>query len=161
MRDGRRLLLALLGSAVMVLSFPAVASAHYERPTTAPDGTGHVPAYRTGGQHLLVCKSDPTDFEKRIAGFAQDLQDYNRGLYAECIQNGYRDLQAAVDHVTGDGTTILLLPESDACNHLPAKRVPAGYQILSYEQQKMCPHEQNLVGIFGIKDLQIEGTGAT
>src|SRR5439155_334897 len=159
-------------SAVMVLSFPGVAAAHYERPTTAPDGTGHVPAYRTGGQHLLVCKSDPTDFEKRIAGFAQDLQDYNRGLYAECIQNGYRDLQAAVDHVTGDGTTILvlpglylaepsLLPEPDACNHLPAKRVPAGYQILSYEQQKMCPHQQNLVGIFGIKDLQIEGTGAT
>ena len=172
MRDGRRLLLALLGSAVMVLSFPAVASAHYERPTTAPDGTGHVPAYRTGGQHLLVCKNDPTDFEKRVAGFSQELQDYNRGLYAECIQNGYRDLQAAVDYVTGDGMTILvlpglyleepsLLPEPDACNHLPAKRVPFGYQILSYEQQKMCPHQQNLVGIFGIKDLQIEGTGAT
>src|SRR3989441_227334 len=172
MRDGRRLLLALLGGAVIVLSFPAVASAHYERPTTAPDGTGHVPAYRTGGQHLLVCKNDPTDFEKRVAGFSQELQDYNRGLYAACTQNGYPDLQAAVDHVTGDGMTILvlpglyleepsLLPESDACNHLPAKRVPAGYQILSYEQQKMCPHEQNLVGIFGIKGLQIEGTGAT
>src|SRR5438093_4844040 len=50
---------------------------HYERPTTAPDGTGHVPAYRTGEQHLRVCKNDPTDFEKRIAGFAQHLQDYN------------------------------------------------------------------------------------
>src|SRR6266436_6113358 len=172
MGDGRRLLLALLGGAVIVLSFPVVASAHAERPTTAPDGTGQVPAYRTGGQHLLVCKNDPTDFEKRVAGFSQELQDYNRGLYAACTQNGYRDLQAAVDHVTGDGMTILvlpglyleepsLLPEPDARNHLPAKRVPAGYQILSYEQQKMCPQQQNLVGIFGIKGLQIEGTGAT
>ena len=53
-----------------------------------------------------------------------------------------------------------LLPEPDVCHHLAAKRVPFGYQILSYEQQKMCPHQQNLVGIFGIKDLQIEGTGA-
>ena len=93
-------------------------------------------------------------------------------MYSECLTNGYRDLQAAVDHVTAPGTTIYVLPgvyleepslapDSDSCNHLPATRVKLGYQILSYEQQKACPHQQNLVGIFGVKDLQIEGTGAT
>ena len=171
-RDGRRLLLALLGTMIVVLSFPAAASAHNERPTAAPDGTGHVPTYRTSGPHLVVCKDDPIDFERRIAGFAVALQDYNRGLYAECINSGYRHLQAAVDDVTGPGITILVLPgvyleepslgpEPDACYHLPVKRIPLAYQILSYDQQKACPHQQNLVGIFGMTDLQIEGTGAT
>jgi len=168
----RRILLTLLGTAIVLLSFPVAASAHYERPTTFPDGTGHVPAYRTGGPHLLVCKDDQSDFERRIAGFTPFQQDYNRGLYEQCIRSGYRHLQAAVDHVTQTGTTIVVLPglyfeepslapEPEACYHLPATRIPLGYQILSYEQQKQCPHQQNLVGIFGISDLQIEGTGAS
>src|SRR5207237_9539153 len=53
-----------------------------------------------------------------------------------------------------------LAPDSDSCNHMAAPQAKAGYQILSYEQQKACPHQQNLVGIFGVKNLQIEGTGA-
>ena len=149
-----------------------VAFSHYERPTQFPDGTGHVPVYRTSGSHLVVCKTDDADFAKRIAAFPTALQDYNRQLYVECIQSGYRDLQAAVDHVSGPGTTILVLPgiyqeqpslahEADSCYHLPATTIKAvGYQILTYQQQKTCPHQQNLVGIFGLKDLQIEGTGA-
>ena len=32
--------------------------------------------------------------------------------------------------------------------------------MLSYEQQVACPHNQNLVAIFGKENLQIEGTGA-
>ena len=171
-RTARRTLLALLGTAALVLSFPAAAGAHYERPTTFPDGTGHVPAYRTSGPHLVVCKKDDADFERRITAFPATLQDLNRGLYAECLQSGFRDLQAAVDHVAGAGMTILVLPglyleepslapEAEACYHLPARRIPLGYQILTYDQQKTCPHQQNLVGIFGIQDLQIEGTGAT
>src|SRR6266571_9115582 len=170
MLNRRRSLLALIATAIVVLSFPAAASAHYERSTTFPDGTGHVPAYRIGGPHLLVCKDDQLDFERRIATFTQAQQDYNRGLYEQCIRTGYRHLQAAVDHVTQAGTSILVLPglyleepslapEPDACNHLPATRIPLGYQILSYEQQRQCPHQQNLVGIFGVKDLQIDGTG--
>ncbi|HEV2216473.1 MAG TPA: hypothetical protein VGV88_02765 [Candidatus Dormibacteraeota bacterium] len=166
----RRLVLALVAAAALFL-IPATVDAHYERPTHAPDGTGHVPVYRTTGPHLVVCKQDDADFANRIASFPADLQDYNRRLYSECLSSGYRDLQAAVDQVTQPGTTILVLPgvyleepslvqEPASCNNLPARRVPAGYQILSYEQQKACPHLQNLVGIFGIKDLQIEGTGA-
>ena len=150
---------------------PAAGYAHDERPTTTPDGTGSVPVYRTAGPHLVVCKNDAADFANRIAGFTADLRATNLQLYAECLTSGYRDLQAAVDHVSGPGTTVYVLPgmyqeepslapESDVCNHLQARRALAGYQILSYEQQKACPHQQNLVGIFGIKDLQIEGTGA-
>jgi hypothetical protein len=150
--------------------WPAAADAHYERPTHAPDGTGTVPVYRTSGPHLVVCKDDKVDFERRIAAFPTALQDYNSQLYAECVRQGYRDLQAAVDHVGGPGMTILVLPglyveepslarEPDSCYHVDAP-VKSGYQILSYAQQKACPHQQNLVGIFGVKDLQIEGTGA-
>ncbi len=83
MLNRRRSLLALIATAIVVLSFPAAASAHYERSTTFPDGTGHVPAYRIGGPHLLVCKDDQLDFERRIATFTQAQQDYNRGLYEQ------------------------------------------------------------------------------
>ncbi|MET7335282.1 right-handed parallel beta-helix repeat-containing protein [Nonomuraea sp. NPDC005650] len=47
-----------------------------------------------------------------------------------------------------------------ACAQLPARWSTWGYQILSFEQQLRCPHNQNLVAILGKKDLQIEGTGA-
>jgi len=168
---GLRLIAFLLAAASIAL-WPAAASAHNERPTTPPDGTGSVPLYRTSGPHLVVCKNDQADFIGRIAQFPAELRISNLEMYSECLTSGYRDLQAAVDHVTAQGTTIYvlpglyleepsLLPESDSCNHLPATRVKLGYQILSYEQQKTCPHQQNLVGIFGVKDLQIEGTGAT
>ena len=162
----------LIPLVILACLAPLTVQAHYERPTTFPHGTGHVPAYRTSGPHLAVCKADDADFEKRIAAFPAALRGYNRGLRAECLESGYRDLQAAVDHITAPGTTILVLPgvyleepslqrEPEACYHLPARSVKAGYQILSYDQQRSCPHQQNLVGIFGLKDLQIEGTGAS
>ena len=162
----------MLLTTVTIALWPASAAAHSERPTNAPDGAGSVPVYRTAGPHLVVCKTaTAADFATQIAGFPTDLRIKNLALHAECLDHGYRDLQAAVDHVSGPGMTIYVLPgvyleepslasESDACNHLTAPRVKAGYQILSYEQQKACPHQQNLVGIFGVKDLQIEGTGA-
>ncbi|HEY8840708.1 MAG TPA: hypothetical protein VIO80_08685, partial [Candidatus Dormibacteraeota bacterium] len=160
--------LLLLVAAMTFALWPASAFAHSERPTKAPDGTGSVPGYRTTGPHLVVCKSDTADFTNRIGAFPTDLRIRNLELFAECLDRGYRDLQAAVDHVTDAGTTIYVLPgiyleepslapESDACNHLVAPRAKAGYQILSYEQQKSSPHQQNLVGIFGIKDLQHRG----
>ncbi|PBO25661.1 hypothetical protein CLM85_02925, partial [Streptomyces albidoflavus] len=49
---------------------------------------------------------------------------------------------------------------SGACARLDAPDSQLGYQILSFAQQKQCPHNQNLVAILGKKDLQIEGTGA-
>ena len=168
-RRGPGLLLGFLAATALSLC-PTATEAHYERPTNPPDGTGNVPALRAAGPHLVTCKDDSADFERRIAAFPTQLQDYNRRLFVECLQRGYRDLQTAVDHVGGPGMTILVLPgvyleepslapEPDACSHLSAPR-KSSYQILSYEQQKACPHQQNLVGIFGLKDLQIEGTGA-
>ncbi len=168
-RRGFPILFVLVTAATIAL-WPVGAGAHHERQTRAPDGTGSVPVYRTSGPHLVVCKADLTDFTNRIAAFPAELKDLNFRLYSECIDSGYRYLQAAVDHVGAPGTTIFVLPgvyleepslapESDACRHLDAP-VKVGYQILTYEQQRGCPHEQNLVGIFGIQDLQIEGTGA-
>ncbi len=154
-RSGSWLLLTLIAAMTLAL-WPATALAHSERPTKAPDGTGSVPVYRTTGPHLVVCESGPAvDFSTRIEGFPTDLRIRNLELYAECLDHGYRDLQAAVDHVTDPGTTIYVLPgvyleepslapASDSCNHLTAPRA----------------HQQNLVGIFGVKNLQIEGTGA-
>ncbi|MEV0379660.1 right-handed parallel beta-helix repeat-containing protein [Nonomuraea sp. NPDC050643] len=46
------------------------------------------------------------------------------------------------------------------CAHLLARWSDWGYQILSFDQQRQCPHNQNLVAILGKRDLQIEGTGA-
>ena len=164
-----RLITAAVAAGLALL--PLSAAAHSERPTQFPDGTGRVPTLRATGPHLVVCDGDAAAFDQRIASFSADLQAFNRALFAECQGAGYRHLQAAVDAVRSEGMTIYVLPglykeepslspDSDACNHLSAPRAKLGYQILSYEQQRQCPHQQNLVGIFGIKNLQIEGTGA-
>jgi hypothetical protein len=151
--------------------WPLAALAHQERPAHFPPGTGSVPTYRTAGPRLLVCGDDPTDLEHRIAGFTAPLATSNRQLFQECQRDGYRNLQEAVDAVRQPGTNILILPGlyqempslapgPPECAKLKAPRSRMGSLILSYEQQRSCPHLQNLVGIFGVRDLQIEGTGA-
>jgi hypothetical protein len=163
--------LALAAGAALALS-PGAAHAHDEREITFPDGTGSVPEYRTGGPQLLVCKSDLADFEARIAGFEPSLRARNQELFDRCQQEGYRHLQEAVDAAV-PGTTILVLP--GLYQEEPSLEPPSGqcvdidaphgggtqhYQILTFEQQLACPHEQNLVAVLGKQDLQIEGTGA-
>jgi len=165
----------IIGAAVLltlVLAPAAPAAAHDERTPRYPDGSGRVPAYRTDGPQLLVCKSDRADFARRVAAFPPDLKARNLALYAECQRSGYRHLQAAVDAARLPGTRILVLPgvyfeepslaaPSAACAALDApwssNRL---YQVLSFEQQQSCPHLQNLVAILDKPDLQIEGTGA-
>ncbi|MEU6743565.1 right-handed parallel beta-helix repeat-containing protein [Streptosporangium sandarakinum] len=156
----------------LALLLPASAAfAHEERPVKLPDGTGSVPVHRTGEPDLLVCKSDRADFGRRIADFPPDLRRRNLELFDRCQERGYRHLQEAVDKVDRPGMNIAILPgvyleepslpePTGACARLPARWSAWGYQILSYEQQRQCPHNQNLVAILGIKDLQIEGTGA-
>jgi hypothetical protein len=163
---------ALLVPVAAVVLLPGAALAHDERDVTFPDGTGSVPAYRTGGPQLLVCKTDPADFAARIAGFEPSLRARNQQLFDRCQDEGFRHLQEAVD-AAGPGTTILVLP--GLYQEEPSLAPPAGacvdidaphgggrdhYQILTFEQQVACPHEQNLVAILGKQDLQIEGTGA-
>ncbi|GGO73360.1 right-handed parallel beta-helix repeat-containing protein [Nonomuraea cavernae] len=147
------------------------ALAHEERPVTLPDGTGSVPVLRTSEPDLLVCKTGKADFERRIAGFPAALKERNRTLFERCRRDGFRHLQEAVDQVNKPGMTIAILPglyseepsrpaPTGDCANLQARWSDWGYQILSFEQQQQCPHNQNLVAILGKRDLQIEGTGA-
>jgi hypothetical protein len=157
---------------VLLALTPAMASAHEERPPQMPDGSGHLPTYRTVAPNMLVCNTDKADFERRIAAFPSDLQVRNRALWDECQSSGYRYLQQAVNQVKQSGITIDVLPglyleepsqrrPSAYCENLPARFAKLGYQILSYDQEVQCPNNQNLVAIFGKTDLQIEGTGAS
>jgi hypothetical protein len=151
---------------------PAPASAHDEREPITLDGSGHVPAYRTDGPELLVCKTDRADFEARVANFPTQLRARNRELFEACQRSGYRHLQEAVNAVRQPGVNILVLPgvyleepslaePTGACATLDARRSQNGlYQVLSWEQQLECPNNQNLVAVLDKKDLQIEGTGA-
>ncbi|WP_019885089.1 right-handed parallel beta-helix repeat-containing protein [Streptomyces purpureus] len=170
----RRLVLALsvlLAALAGTLAAAPLAQGHEERPVDFPDGSGRVPTLRTGEPDLLVCKSDRADFERRIAAFPAALRTRNLNLFARCLAGGHRHIQQAVDAVDRPGMTIAILPglyeeepslppPTGACARLKAPRSAFGYQVLSYAQQKQCPHNQNLVAILGKKDLQIEGTGA-
>lgn len=134
--------LAVAGTLLAALLTAPPALAHEERPVDFPDGSGSVPVHRDEEPDLLVCKKGRAAFERRIASFPQALLERNRtlpGLYEEELS------QPA---------------PSGACARLDAPDSQLGYQILSFAQQKQCPHNQNLVAILGKKDLQIEGTGA-
>jgi len=160
-------------AAVTVGAFlaPSPAAAHEERDAVAPDGSGSVPAYRTEGTTLLVCKTDAADFAARIAAFPADLKAANQALWTQCQTTGFRHLQEAVDAVKQPGVNIKILPgvyqeepslapPAGDCANLPARVADLGYQVLSWEQQVACPHNQNLVAVLDKRDLQIEGTGA-
>jgi hypothetical protein len=155
-----------------------LALAHEERESHFPDGNGSVPVYRTSGPSLVVCKATTPS---RIADFPPGLKAFNKRLYARCQRNGFRHIQEAVDAVQVPGTRILVQPgvyrekpslasPSEDCAPLASKDEP-----LTYEEQKRCPHVQNLIGIFGdttpededrkcdgpLCNLQVEGTGRT
>src|SRR5687767_10249626 len=102
-----RVIVILVGA--LLLLTPGAAVAHDEREVTFPDGTSSVPAYRTDGPRLLVCKQDRADFENRIAGFDPALRERNLTLFEACLADGYRHLQEAVD-AAPPGTTIEVLP---------------------------------------------------
>ncbi|MER6945488.1 hypothetical protein ABT294_15810 [Nonomuraea sp. NPDC000554] len=165
--------IAIVVSMALALLLPASAAfAHEERPVTLPDGSGSVPAPRAGEPDLLVCKTDKSDFERRIATFPAELRQRNLRLFAKCQAGGFRNLQDAVDKVDRPGLTIVMLPglyqeepsqatPTGDCAKLPARWSSWGYQILSFEQQQQCPHNQNLVAILGKQNLQVEGTGAS
>ncbi|MFN2526558.1 MAG: right-handed parallel beta-helix repeat-containing protein [Actinomycetota bacterium] len=164
---------AVAGLLGLLLLVPNV-QAHVERASGFPSGKGHVPKYRTSGSYLVVCKPDTP---QRIAKLPPELRAYNERLYSECRERGFQHIQAAVNAVKKPGTRILIQPGvyreqpslaklSEACKALEERRP------LTYEQQRACPHLDNLVAIFGdgpdrgiacdgpMCDLQMEGTGA-
>jgi hypothetical protein len=149
-RFARRLLVAVV-FIVTTLGFASSAFASGARPVTFPAGAYHVPAYRmaAASPRLVVCRPGA-----HLTGLAGQLA-------GECA---YHDIQRAVDAVRQRGTTIYVLPgtyHEEPSLAAPTGRCagPAGQKVLSYEQQRACPHLQNLVSVTGIGDLQIEGVG--
>lgn len=146
----RRLLVAgVFAMTVAGSATPAFAQA--ARPVTPPAGTYHVPAYRplSTAPHLVVCKPGSA-----ATGPAAQLA-------AECR---YHDIQQAVDAVRQSGTTIYVLPGTyretpSLARPTAACRALADSPNLTYDQERACPHLRNLIGVFGLADLQIEGVG--
>lgn len=167
----RSVLLALVVALVVP---PTGALAHAERKVKFPSGKGEVPTYRTSGPALLVCKRAET--LQRIQNLPGKARERNLQLYEGCRRDGFRNIQAAVDAVRERGSRILILP--GVYREKPSLAEPTGKcaeldagGILSYGQQRKCPHVQNLISILGdgpdknikcdgrLCDLQIEGTG--
>jgi hypothetical protein len=166
-----KLALALIAGWLVALGPAPGAYAHDERDAVAPDGSGSVPSYRTPGTVLLVCKTDKADFDQRVAAFSAELKAANEALWTQCQTAGYRHVQEAVNAVSQPDMIIKMLPgvyleepslaePAGECANLPARRADLGYQVLSWNQQVACPHNQNLVAVLDKKNLQIEGTGA-
>ncbi|MDQ2648460.1 MAG: right-handed parallel beta-helix repeat-containing protein [Actinomycetota bacterium] len=155
------------------LAFSATASAHEERESQFPPGTGEVPTYRTHEQaaaEIVVCKPDSAD---RIATITDaTLRAFNEHLLTECA---HEHLQAAVDAVTVQGTNIYVLPGHYREEPSWAPPCTEDYDggVVTYEQTVSCGEIVNLVTIAGddptdpdmacdnaLCNLQIEGTGA-
>ena len=137
-----------------------------ERDVVAAEGKGTVPVYRKDGTTLLVCGTDQDDINNRVASYPTDQRVTTLSLWSQCQTGGFRTLQDAVAAVKLPGTTIKILPGvytdkppaqpaaaggSTACVGLPA--------VLTYDQQSTCPTTQNMAGVIGKQDLQIEGAG--
>src|SRR5687768_14309270 len=142
----------ILATAVVLAAFASPSLAHVERPTEFPLPPGEVPAYRTTGPTLIVCKGRIT--KRAIEALPKRAERRNELLHERCKEHGFRDLQAAVNAVTEQGSRILMLPGvyrelptagpvSADCASLENERP------LSYEAELRCPHVDNLVGIFG------------
>lgn len=164
MRRLTRAGITLLVSAGLAMLPPAAAAfGHEERPAAVPDGSGSVPAYRTDGRALLVCKTDQADFERRIAEFPAELKAANQTLWTACQTSGYRNLQEAVNTVKEPGLNIALLPGvylEETSLAQPSGDCASVTGVLSWDQQVACPNNQSLVAVLGKTNLQIEGTGA-
>jgi hypothetical protein len=164
--------LALFAAAILLATAGPV-GAHQERPTEFPPEPGQVPKYRRSGPALLVCNSTSAPRIERLGGRAEGR---NERLLGGCREDGYRTIQAAVDHVRRRGSRILILPGvyRERRWARPAEGECAGLAddtILSYGEHRRCPHVQNLIAILGDSDdpdrecdlpvcrLQLEGTG--
>lgn len=174
------LVAAVLGLAALPMGS---AHAHEERPTSFPDGTGNVPVYRPLKERdahpmRVVCKKGSAERIRSIDD--RKLRRINKDLLGDCE---FHLIQKAIDSVTRPGTTIYLLPghyrerpnrDKPNCAKEPDQSGgEQGAPVLSYRQQRKCPHAQNLIGIFGddhprdgkrrcdaaVCDLQLEGTG--
>ncbi|MFP5297803.1 MAG: hypothetical protein ACLGHL_02290, partial [Actinomycetota bacterium] len=163
-----------------LIALPGTSQAHREREASFPDGTGEVPTYRAFGDapYVVVCAPDSKDRIKDIED--SKLRAFNQRLLTRCDARYINDGLAEVKQ---RGTNLYLLPGT--YDERPWRDDPKcaggngggnedpGAPLLSYEEQLMCPHAQNLIPILGdtdptdekrkcdgpLCDLQIEGTG--
>ena len=160
-----------------LLLIAAPALAHKERPIDSPPRNGSVPDLnRTNPKTAVVCKaaSRPTraehkDIQERLrtssgpalarAQAEEAAWHRNSRLFKKCR---YEHIQEAVD-ASGDDTDILVLPgvyreePSRAAPTTTSGDLPDG--SYSYAYQAANPHDQNLVGIMGKKNITLDGTG--
>jgi hypothetical protein len=164
---------ALVGTA---LALPSAAFGHAERPTEFPDpNQSDFPSFHASdAPKLVVCRKDT---KQRIADYEGALRKLNQRLLPKCR---FANVQSAVNAAT-NGMTIYVMP--GVYKELPSLRPPppgceaiysqvqSGNQVLSYEQERQCPHAKNLIAIMGDTNsnricdakcnLQIEGTGSS
>jgi hypothetical protein len=168
---GRTLGVLVLGFALLLGVAPA-ASAHEERESQFPPGTGSVPEYRPFSEdtpHLVVCKPDSRTAIGKITD--PELKALNLTLLERC---GFEHMQAAVDAVEVQGTNIYVLPglyrEEPSWDAECGKDYDGG--IVDYDLIVSCGEVINLVTVAAdtdpstvvtdcnqLCDLQIEGTG--
>ncbi len=163
------------------------ASAHEERPTVFPDGSGTVPSFRgyDTPRSRVVCKDGSDEAIKQMP--AGRLKRINERLLDRCR---FSSIQDAINSIERRNTSVYVLPgtyhetkwaqknRSYYCSHLEsassdqlttsryigsltgsgASRTrdegggstsdPIG---LSYSDQRRCPHNLNLISVFGDK----------
>ncbi len=197
-RRSRSLTVLAAAFALLVSPLSGAALAHEERDAFEPPPAAH-PELRDTGPTLVVCKPDSGE---RIATLPAPVRARNAALLATGCD--FANLQEAVNAVEASGqrgTRILVLPGvyreepalrmnrdfggapigredlGPACKAIAPVSEQTGSEVpaLSYEQQRMCPHKDNLVAVLGdvtpsdddvrcdsaLCDLQIEGTGAS
>src|SRR3954452_5551964 len=166
----------LLAALIGVLAVPAAAVAHPERSTRYPDpNVGAVPALRTTGPGLVVCRNDTRARLRQI--YRSHPRTLRSGLrmLKRCR---YKEIQKAVD-AARNGTRIFILPgvyredssrrvpiEPDACSH-----AKDGYWeqtgdshgengfVPTFRFQHDCPNARNLIAIIDRSNIQLQGTG--
>ena len=149
MGAARRFLAVGAASAVLVVAAATGASAHEERESVFPPGTGTTPTYRPFAEatpRLVVCKPDSAARIGRMKDPA--VKAFNAKLLGECK---FPHMQAAVDAVQTRGTNIYVLP--GLYREEPSIDAPcaADYKggIVDYPLIVSCGEVINLVTIAG------------
>ncbi len=160
---------------MLVLALPITAGAHEERHSEFPDyATGETPTYREFSEsapRLVVCKDNSDDLIAEIGNAS--LRGFNEARLAECE---FEHIQAAVDAVQVQGTTIYVLPGEylEEPSYAPPCAESYDGGVVEYALIVSCGEVINLITIAGDTEsivdtdtkcdnqlckLQIEGTG--
>ncbi|QIK67098.1 hypothetical protein G7072_12750 [Nocardioides sp. HDW12B] len=171
-------LVALLTAGLVSVTAPA-ASAHEERTSTFPKGTGEVPRFLgyDNARSRVVCRPETRALVADMRAGA--VKDRNQRMLRRCE---FGSIQDAINTISARNTSIYVLPgtyretkyagdeRSDYCSNLetesndPLDEVdyigsvpdPEGEEgedsdpiALSYSDQRRCAHNLNLIALFG------------